>query len=141
MSKSTANAMAMNRQTPKAAAGKSKSIPSRRRSSPSQSTQITSSPNNSGFSNNKLATVNESSQEQMNQHFLRELTQLYIVVDKASDLIWAARGESELIANVNRRTRSKFDKRDKEVDQGWMKDFHGSIGYGEITKVSCENPI
>ena len=72
---------------------------------------------------------------------MRELTQLYIIVDKASDLIWAARGESELIANVNRRTRSKFDKRDKEVDQGWMKDFHGSIGYGEITKVSCEKAL
>jgi hypothetical protein len=69
--------------------------------------------------------------------FQRALNTLYMAVDKASDLAWAARGESELIANpTNRRTRSKLSERDKEDDSKWLKDFNGSVGYGEITKVS-----
>ena len=60
-----------------------------------------------------------------------------MAVDKASDLAWAARGESELIMNPkNRRTRSKLSKRKKEDDSKWFKSFNGSVGYGEITKVS-----
>ena len=60
-----------------------------------------------------------------------------MAVDKASDLAWTARGESELIAKAaNRRTRSKLSERNKEADLKWLKEFNGSVGYGEITKVS-----
>ena len=60
-----------------------------------------------------------------------------MAVDKASDLAWTARGESELIAKAaNRRTRSKLSKRNKEDDSKWFKKFNGSVRYGEITKVS-----
>lgn len=60
-----------------------------------------------------------------------------MAVDKASDLAWTARGESELIANpANGRTRSKLSERNKEDDSKWLKDFKSSVVYGEITKVS-----
>ena len=58
------------------------------------------------------------------------------MVDKKSDLYWAARDDIELIRNPQKRTRKSTDASIKEEAGRWQKDFQGSLGYGEITRVS-----
>lgn len=61
---------------------------------------------------------------------------MYSIVDKKSDLYWSARNDIELIMDPQKRTRKSTDASVKEESGRWQKDFQGSVGYGEITKVS-----
>ena len=62
---------------------------------------------------------------------------MYGIVDKGSELNWAAKDDYELMNfGYKRKTRKQVDDKTRMESSHWQKDFCGSIGYGEITRVS-----
>lgn len=62
---------------------------------------------------------------------------MYGIVDKGSELNWAAKDHIELMHfGKTRKTRTQVDDKTRQESSNWQKEFCGSIGYGEITRVS-----